>query len=243
VIRAVVFDMDGLLIDSEPLAKEAWVKAARRHGGSLEPALFGRMLGRRQVECAALVCQELGLPVSAEALCRERNDLFMTMLPGRVTPMPGAAELLETLDARRVPRALATSGERRYVTAVLRELKLEDAFGARVVAEDVTRGKPFPDVYKLAAARLSVAPGDCLVLEDAPNGIAAARAAGMSCVAVPNAYTRSLDISAADACLPSLIAVRHELDDLLARRWMRRCCPPPCDDGNCIECQGAAEPR
>ncbi len=242
MIRAVIFDMDGLLVDSEPLAREAWQRAARLHGGEIASELFARMLGRRQVECAEVVRDALGLSIPADALCRQRNDLFMELLPGRVKPMPGAIELLRELERRAVPRALATSAEQRYVTAVLDQLQLDRAFAVRVVAEDVAHGKPLPDVYLLAAERLGVRPADCLVLEDAPNGLAAARAAGMPSVAVPNACTRSLDLSAADASLPSLVAVRGELDALFARRWMHRSgCPPPCADGVCAECQTLPE--
>jgi HAD superfamily hydrolase (TIGR01509 family) len=244
VIEAVIFDMDGLLIDSEPLAREAWRATCRRsQPASLwDRRLAGRterMLGRREAECAALVHAELGLSTPIDALCRQRNDLFLASLPGRLKPMAGARELLAELHARGVRRALATSGERRYVAMVMRELELDAAFEVRVVAEDVAHGKPAPDVYVLAAQRLSLTPAACLVLEDAPNGIAAAKAAGMNCVAVPNAFTRALDLSAADARLPSLVAVREELDALMARRWMRRgACPPPCSDGTCAECQG-----
>ncbi len=237
-IAAVIFDMDGLLIDSEPLAKEAWQAAVRVYDAELGTALFDRMLGRRQIECAALVQRELGLPVAPEALCRQRNDLFLQMLPGRVRPMPGACELVRELQARGVRRALATSGERSYVNVVLRELALEAAFDACVVAEDVTRGKPAPEVYLLAAERLAAPPDRCLVLEDAPNGIAAAKAAGCRSVAVPNAFTRDLDLSAADARLPSLLAVARELDALLEIGPIRSgACPPPCADGSCSECQ------
>jgi HAD superfamily hydrolase (TIGR01509 family) len=238
VIEAVIFDMDGLLVDSEPLAKEAWQATTRLYGAEIGDALFDRMLGLRETECAALVHAELGLSIPVDALCRQRNDLFLVSLPGRLKPMAGARELLAELAARGVRRALATSGERRYVALVMRELDLDPAFDVRVVAEDVRQGKPAPDVYLLAAARLSLPPAACLVLEDAPNGIAAARAAGMPCVAVPNRFTRTLDLSAAEACLPSLVAVREELDALMATRWMRRgTCPPPCSDGTCAECQ------
>ncbi len=235
---AVIFDMDGLLIDSEPLAKDAWQATARLYDAQLGPGLFDRMLGRRQIECAAMVQAELGLPVAVEALCRQRNELFLERLPGRVTPMSGARELLVELQARGVPRALATSGERRYVNIVLRELALEGAFDACVVAEDVTEGKPAPEVYLRAAQRLSRPPARCVVLEDAPTGIAAAKAAGCRCIAVPNAFTRELDLSAADARLPSLHAVAHQLDTLLAMHPVRGgACPPPCPDGACSECQ------
>ncbi len=236
MIRAVIFDMDGLLVDSEPLAKEAWQATARLYGSEITPELFARMLGLRQLECGAVVRAEFGLTISVEALCRQRNDLFLERARGRLKPMTGAPELVATLQARGTRLALATSAERRYVDLALRELRLENAFAARVVAEDVTRGKPAPDVYLLAARRLDVAPSDCLVLEDAPNGIAAAKAAGMWCVAVPNAYTQSLDLCAADACLPSLVDVRETLDALMAMRWVSRAsCPPPCSDGACAE--------
>jgi len=98
---------------------------------------------------------------------------------------------------------------------VMRALKLEGAWDTMVVAQDVTRGKPAPDVYLLAAQRLGLPPTQCLVLEDAPNGVAAARAAGMKCVAVPNEFTLSLDLSAADIILPSLLAVQDNLDTLI----------------------------
>jgi HAD superfamily hydrolase (TIGR01509 family) len=215
--RAVIFDLDGLLIDSEPLSQEAWRQAARLYGGEMTPGLLQRMLGLRQIEGASLVRETLGLHVSAEVLRVRRNDVFMDLIPGRIKLMPGARELLEELRRRAIPCGLATSAERRYVTAVLGELRLDDTFAVRVVADDVTRGKPFPDVYLLAAERLGIPPADCLVLEDAPNGVAAAKAAGMSAVAVPNSDTRSLDLSAADARLPSLLAVRDELDALLDR--------------------------
>jgi beta-phosphoglucomutase-like phosphatase (HAD superfamily) len=101
------------------------------------------------------------------------------------------------------------------VDAVVRELNLDGVFDAMAVAEDVARGKPAPDVYLLAARRLGLPPAQCLALEDAPNGVLAAKAAGMRCVAVPNETTRSLDFSAADASLPSLSAVRRNLDALI----------------------------
>jgi beta-phosphoglucomutase-like phosphatase (HAD superfamily) len=110
---------------------------------------------------------------------------------------------------------VATSGERRYVDAVVRELNLDGLFDAIAVAEDVERGKPAPDVYLLAARRLGLPPAQCLALEDAPNGVLAAKAAGMRCVAVPNEMTRSLDLSAADARLPSLLAVCRNLEALI----------------------------
>lgn len=215
MIRACIFDMDGLMIDSEPLAMEAWQATLRPFGHSIDGALFERMLGLRQTECASLLRDHFDLPLPIEGLTRQRNDTFLALLPGRLRAMPGLHELLAELRARGVKRAIATSGERRYVTTVIRELELEAAFDAMVVAEDVTRGKPAPDVYLLAAERLGLLPAQCLVLEDALNGVTAAKAAGMTCVAVPNPFTRSLDFATADKVMPSLLAVRDNLDVLI----------------------------
>lgn len=214
-LQAVIFDMDGLMIDSESLAKEAWQATARRFGREIDEAMFMRMLGLRETECTAMVLEALALPVTAEALWQERNDLFLASLPGRLKAMPGLPELVVELQARGLRRAIATSGERRYVELVMHELSLDSTFDAIVAAQDVKRGKPAPDVYLLAARRLGLEPEQCLVLEDAPNGVAAAKAAGMMCIAVPNEFTRSLDLSAADTILPSLLAVRDRFDTLM----------------------------
>ncbi len=199
------------MIDSEPLAKEAWRQTVAAYGHTIDESMFGKMLGLRQVECARLVREWLGLPATPGELGRRRNELFLEMLPGRLRAMPGLFELLDWLVARELPCALVTSGLANYVDMVMRQLSLEGAFSILVTGQDVLHGKPAPDCYLLAAERLALRPGHCLVLEDAPNGIAAAKAAGMMCWAVPNEYTRALDLSAADKVLPSLLAVRAAL--------------------------------
>ena len=214
-IQAVIFDMDGLMIDSEPLHKEAWQVTLRHLGYELDEALFAQLVGLRTREDAVLLREHFRLPVMAEVLARQRDDLFLASLPGRVKPMPGLRELIAQVRVRRLHSAVATSGERRYVDAVVHELNLDGVFDAMAVAEDVARGKPAPDVYLLAARRLGLPPAQCLALEDAPNGVLAAKAAGVRCVAVPNETTRSLDLSAADASLPSLSAVRRNLNALI----------------------------
>jgi HAD superfamily hydrolase (TIGR01509 family) len=215
MFQAVMFDMDGLMIDSEPLAKAAWQQTVARFGHTLDDSQFSQMLGCRQSECARKICAWFSLPEDPDQLARTRNQEFMQLLPGKVHPMPGLFELLQWLASHDIPRALVTSGLPDYVKAVARELKLEDSFSVTVTAADVQNGKPAPDCYQLAARRLNRAPSACLALEDAPNGVTAAKSAGLTCWAIPNNETRGLDLSHADRILRSLLTVRDTLTNSL----------------------------
>lgn len=206
MIRAVLFDFDGLLADSEPLQKAAWHAYLRRLGHELSDELIARMFGLRLQESAALVRDALGLTAPVEQIMAERDAIFLASLAGRLQPMPGAHTVVRATRRLGLRSALATSGHRRYIRLALQELELTDAFDAIVTGDMVPRGKPAPDIFLRAAAALEVAPGDCVVVEDAPHGVAAARAAGMRVVAIPNPLTRQLDFRQADLVLPSLTA-------------------------------------
>lgn len=211
-LAAVVFDLDGLLVDSEPIQIQAWEVFLGRYGHALTPELLGRMFGLRVRDTARLVVEELRLPLSPEAAFRERDGIFFGLLAAGIQPLPGALEIVSHLRTRGLPLALATSGHRRYADHVLAALGLVGSFAAEVTGDDVAHGKPAPDIYLAAAAALSLESHRCLALEDAPFGVAAAKAAGLRCLAIPNAHTRGLaGLEAADAVLPSL----HD-----ALRWL-----------------------
>jgi HAD superfamily hydrolase (TIGR01509 family) len=129
--------------------------------------------------------------------------------------MPGLIELLDAIDARGLRRAVATSSPGFYAPVALQEIGAADGFVAIVTGDSVARGKPAPDIYLAAAAALALPPALCLALEDSPNGVRSAKAAGMRCIAVPNELSVELDLSEADAILPSLGAVAARLDEFL----------------------------
>lgn len=216
MIEAVLFDMDGLLVDSEPHALATWREVMARRGVQLDQATIDAMLGLRLANTSRMLLDRFNLPGDPEALGAEKSRLQLERLDGNVPAMPGVVDLIDAVDARGLKRALASSGTRRYIEAVLRSVGLAARFTTVVTGDDVSNGKPAPDAFLLAARRLNVSAEACLVLEDAPNGVAAAKAAGMRCVAIPNRFTQSLDLSAADHILPSLQAVRDALDDLTA---------------------------
>lgn len=214
-IRAILFDLDGLMVDSEAHALAMWREVLARREVELDQATIDAMLGLRLFETASMLVKRFDLPDDAQALGAEKSDLQLERLDGNVSAMRGLFELIDAVDERGLQRAVASSGTRRYIDAVLKSIGLENNFAVIVSGDDVPKGKPAPDVFLRAAERLGVAAAACLVLEDAPAGVAAAKAAGMWCVAVPNEFSRDLDLSAADYRLPSLIHVRDALDVLL----------------------------
>uniref|UniRef100_A0A831X7Q7 HAD family phosphatase n=1 Tax=Thermorudis peleae TaxID=1382356 RepID=A0A831X7Q7_9BACT len=217
-VRGVVFDLDGLLVDSEPLQIAAWQAFLAGHGKRLDEGLLNELFGLRLRDSARLVIERLGLSLTLEQVLAERDAIFLDSLAGQLRAMPGARELVTELAERGVPLGLATSGHRHYVERALVEIGLASAFSVVVTAEDVERGKPAPDCYRLAVDRLGLPPEACLALEDAPLGVRAARAAGLRCLAIPNEHTRSLPgLEEADAILPSLCEVLPWLE---AQGWM-----------------------
>lgn len=211
-VRAVVFDLDGLLVDSEPVQIAAWEAFLAELGHTLDDALLAEMFGLRLMDSARLVRDRLGLPLTVEEVMARRDAHFFAALPGRLHPMPGARELVAALQARGVPLALATSGHRRYVDLALESAAIPKVFDVEVTGEMVQRGKPDPETFLTAARLLDVAPERCLVLEDSPNGVRAAKNAGMTCIAIPNDDTSGLDLSLADEVMGGLEEVLVWLD-------------------------------
>ena len=208
-VDALIFDLDGLLVDSEPLTHLAVNALLRRHGSALAltPELVERLTGRRIPEILAVLAELGGITVPLAELNEDFEEQRLVTLRGRLRAFPGAAEVLAFGRAAGLRLGLATSSRRAYADAVLAEAGFAGRFDAEVTGEEVARGKPAPDAYLLAAARLGVAPAACVVFEDAPNGVAAAVAAGMRAVAIPAADTRAAAFAVAPAAvLPDLRA-------------------------------------
>ena len=200
--RAVVFDMDGLLLDTETLWGEAEIELFARHGDTFTREDRLNVMGTSAEATAAYFAERLGLPLEGgRAVQAELTEIMLAALKRQVPGRPGAIELVERLRGR-VPLALASNSPRSIVEAALTTAALADAFTAIVTGDDVALGKPAPDIYLLACERLGVPPAESLALEDTPSGIGAAKAAGLACIAVPQ-FVES-DVSAADRVIDSL---------------------------------------
>jgi beta-phosphoglucomutase-like phosphatase (HAD superfamily) len=183
---AVVFDMDGLLFDTEALYQEAILLAAAEGGHEIAPDVFSRTVGLPWAQSRALLLSHFGeaFPVDEFQAAWVRH--FWVIAETRLAVKLGAFELLDTLDQLRVPRAIATSSSRRTVERHLTAQNLMARFDVIVGHGDYARGKPAPDPFLKAAERLGVEPGLCVALEDSHNGIRSASSAGMMTIMVPD---------------------------------------------------------
>src|SRR6185312_11453238 len=184
---AVIFDLDGVLVDSERLwngAKEALV---RETGGTWREEAPTVMMGMSSPEWAAYLHDELGVPMDVGAINREVVRRMEEGYRRDLPLLPGAVEAVRRLAAR-WPLGLASSSNRELIDLVLEVAGFGDAFRVTVSSEEVARGKPAPDVYLAAAGRLGVRPERCVAIEDSSNGLRSAAAAGMKVIAVPNPH-------------------------------------------------------
>jgi HAD superfamily hydrolase (TIGR01509 family) len=185
VIEAVVFDLDGLLIQTEELWDEVRERFVRGRGGRYDTAAQRAMMGMSSVEWSRFIHDELGVPEPPEAISAEVVRLMEARYRERLPLIPGAREAVERLAARWL-LGLASSSNRPLIDAALELAGLASLFRATVSSEEVARGKPAPEVYLEAARRLGVAPERCAAVEDSHSGIRSAKAAGMRVVAIPN---------------------------------------------------------
>ncbi len=187
--RAVIFDIDGTIVDNMHLHAEAFAVFAERHGlASLTTEDRARLDGRRNSEIFPILFNRDVPRDEWLEYEHEKEGLYRELSRGRLSPMNGLHRLIDRLKADAIPVALATSAPKLNVVHTLAELALTDAFPIIVRGDEVARGKPAPDVFIEAARRLGVAAADCLVFEDAPMGIEAAHAAGMRVVALTTSF-------------------------------------------------------
>jgi HAD superfamily hydrolase (TIGR01509 family) len=188
-IEGVAFDLDGLMFNTEDVFEKAGQELLRRRGQVFSDVLRRQMMGRRAEEAFSIMIDLCGLTETVTELRAESTELFFGFLDEMLAPMPGLFDLLETIEARDLPKGVATSSSRGYLEDILDRYELLDRFQITLAAEDVTVGKPDPEIYLKAADRIGVAPGAMLVFED--SGMGTAAAAGAVVVSVPHRHSES----------------------------------------------------
>ncbi len=185
-VRAVVFDMDGLLVDTEIVVLRAMQRASAAIGGELPDPVFKRMVGLTNAASDAIVVEHFGPGFDLAAWSADVSAHFREELAAGIALKTGAVEILDHLDAVGLPRAIATSSSLTSLQQSLGPHGLVERFDALITRDVQTRGKPHPEPYLKAAEALGVDPADCLALEDSHNGVRAAAAAGMMTIMVPD---------------------------------------------------------
>jgi HAD superfamily hydrolase (TIGR01509 family) len=185
-LRAVTFDLDGLMFNTEELYQEVGAALLARRGKEFTTELLDKMMGRQSNIALALMIEHHQLDDTPEQLAAETAEIFGGILPHRLAPMAGLLELLSSLEAAGVPKGIATSSGRAFVDRVLDLMKMRPRFDFVLASEDIEHGKPAPDVYQLAARRHGVPAAEMMVLEDSHIGCRAAVAAETYAVAVPH---------------------------------------------------------
>ncbi len=209
-IRGVVFDFDGLILDTETPELTAWSEVYQRHGCQLAPQAWASGIGTHGGFDPYAHLESLGgRPVAREEVRAYVRDRVAALLAG-ASAQPGVQAYLEDARLLGLRVGLASSSAREWVESHLATLGLLDHFECIRCRGDAPRVKPAPDLYLAAMAGLGLRPEEAMALEDSPNGVTAAKAAGLFCAAVPHGPTAHLDFSHADVILPSLAAVPLE---------------------------------
>lgn len=210
---AILFDMDGLMIDTERMAQRAWQQAGAEFGFTLPAALYLQAVGRTAPATEALFRAGLGADFPFAAVyARKQHYLYTAIEEEGIPTKPGLLELLDRVERREIAKAVATSTARVLAIKKLTAAKLLRRFDTMVCGDEVAQGKPAPDIFLAAAAKLGVAPAHCLVLEDSSAGIQAAHAAGMRAIWVPDLIQPSPAIT---PLAYSVVRDLHEVRQLL----------------------------
>jgi len=199
---AVLFDLDGVIVDSREFHMQAWHRWASDHAIAHDPDYFHRMFGHRNDAIIGGLRPQI-TPQELAGLAEHKEALFREAARGRIVALPGVRDLLDHLDANSIPRAIVTSTPRANLDLILDSLGLRDRFQALVAEEDASKGKPDPEGFLVAAERLGVDPGRCVVIEDAPAGLQAAKAVGMRAIGVTTTHPAP-DLTAADLVVATL---------------------------------------
>lgn len=207
-MKAVIFDMDGVIIDSEPMHLDVDIKTMAYFGFNITGKEFEKYVGMTSPEMWRSIRSEYNIEQSIEEIINGQLEKKINILRDlNIEPIDGIKELLFELKSQGIPIAVASSSARRLIEEVLRKFDLRDYFQCIASGEEVERGKPAPDVYIEAAKELRVHPSNCIVIEDSRNGVRAAKNAGMKCIGYQNINSGNQDLSEADSIVHAITEI------------------------------------
>jgi beta-phosphoglucomutase family hydrolase len=205
-LEAVLWDMDGVIADTAQYHYRAWQGIIKEKGVTFKKEDFMQLFGQRHDTIIKFVLGDKISQVEADDVADRKQALYRKLVAKNVVPLPGAIELIKSLNENKIKTAIATSAVPENVDVILRGLGIEDRFQAIAYGTEVAEGKPSPQIFQLAAKKLGVANGNCVVIEDAIAGVTAAKRAGMKCIAVTNSHPGE-SLNKADLVVDTLVKV------------------------------------
>ncbi len=216
-MKAIIFDMDGLMIDTETIYHEIDRQMAKTFGKSVSDETFGKMMGRKPVESYTIFCNDLGIDEPIEELLKTRYSLVEKMLLNDVRPMPGLFIILDEFKGK-MKMAIATGSPLKFLEITLNKLSIRQYFDVIQSSDGIVNGKPNPEIYMKVINRLDLDPKECIVIEDSSNGACAGKNAGCYTIAVPSEYTNKQDFSFVDYVAIDLNDAGNHIKMLLNRQ-------------------------
>ena len=212
MIRAVIFDLDGVIADSEHLSTQADDIVLERYGIKMTEKETKEAFGRRVEEIFGDLLKARKLNISIPDLVKEKDTVLDKLMLGKLKPIRNSLALIGFLQRKGFKTALATSSHEDKMVVELRELGIEDLFLVKLTGDDVTKGKPDPQIYLMAAKKLGVSPEECAVIEDSAFGIQSAKNAGMYAIALRSPNSEGQDLSKADLVVNDLSMVEEHFE-------------------------------
>lgn len=208
-MKAVIFDMNGVIIDDERIHQESWRVYCNKHGFHITDDEFKhKVFGRTEKDTFVYLYDRAITPDELENFSNERVDTAIEIFKSQIKMTDGLQYLLDELSENNIPMAVATSARRRYFNFIMDELHIRNYFKVVLTAEDITKGKPDPEIYIETAEELRIDPKDCIVFEDTLSGIKSAKTAGMKVVGIATTHSKE-ELSLADAVVESFKEVNH----------------------------------
>ena len=217
MLKALIFDMDGLMIDSERLYWQVEKDLARGYRKEVKEETLWKMMGRRPIEGLRIFVEDLELPISAEEALALRDARMREKYRDESEAMPGLFHILDTFYGK-LKLAVCTGAQREFMEVVVDRLKIREKFNVLQASDEIKKGKPDPEIYLTTCAKLGFEPAHCIVLEDSSNGALAGKRAGCYTIGVPSEYSRGQDFSFVDFVASDLFAAEKHISGLLNLR-------------------------
>lgn len=212
MLKAVIFDMDGVIVDSEPIFYEVEMNLFKDLGLNISEEEHRGYVGTKTSEMWTELKERFGIQKTVHELIDIETKRYLEYIASmkKFEPIPGVANLIKELSSNGISLALASSSRIEEISLILKMLKLKDYFGVVVSGDQVTKGKPAPDIFLLAIKKLKVLPEECIVFEDSENGVKAANSAGIKCIGFKGLNSRNQNLSSADIVINSFENINYD---------------------------------